>query len=34
MGSDVNFDGIATAFEDEIYGSAKGQIRLDVLWDD
>jgi S-adenosylmethionine-dependent methyltransferase len=34
MGSDVNFDGIATAFEDEIYGSAKGQIRLSVLWAD
>lgn len=34
MGSDVNFDGIATAFEDEIYGSSKGRIRLEVLWDD
>jgi hypothetical protein len=31
---DVNFDGIATAFEAEIYGSSKGRIRLAVLWDD
>jgi S-adenosylmethionine-dependent methyltransferase len=31
---DTNFDGIATAFEDEIYGSSKGFIRLHVLWED
>lgn len=34
MGRDVNFDGIATAFEDAIYGSAKGHVRLYVLWED
>ena len=31
---DVNFDGIADAFEQEIYGSSKGRIRLAVLWQD
>lgn len=34
MGPDVNFDGRATSFEGEIYGSSKGYIRLRVLWDD
>jgi S-adenosylmethionine-dependent methyltransferase len=34
MERDVNFDGIATAFEDAIYGSSKGRIRLSVLWED
>jgi hypothetical protein len=29
---DVNSDGIATAFESEIYGSSKGRLRLAVLW--
>ncbi len=34
MTGDVNFDGIATAFENEIYGSSKGRVRLAVLWTD
>ena len=34
MGSDINFDGIATSFEEEIYGSSKGHIRLHVLRED
>jgi S-adenosylmethionine-dependent methyltransferase len=34
MTSDVSFDGIADAFEMEIYGSSKGDIRLSVLWED
>lgn len=34
MVRDVNFDGIATAFEAEIYGSSKGRVRFAVLWDD
>ena len=34
MQSDTNFDGIATSFEEEIYGSSKGYIRLRVLWKD
>ncbi|CAA9411046.1 MAG: hypothetical protein AVDCRST_MAG03-1867 [uncultured Rubrobacteraceae bacterium] len=34
VGSDVNFDGRATGFEVEIYGSSKGHIRMRVLWDD
>jgi S-adenosylmethionine-dependent methyltransferase len=31
---DVNFDGIAGTFEQTIYGSSKGYIRLSVLWED
>jgi S-adenosylmethionine-dependent methyltransferase len=31
---DVNFDGIASAFERDVYGSSKGRIRLAVLWED
>lgn len=34
VGPDVNFDGRATSFEKEIYGSSKGYIRLRVLWED
>jgi len=34
MTSDVSFDGTADAFEREIYGSSKGEIRLRVLWQD
>jgi len=34
MTPDVNFDGLADAFEHEIYGSSKGKIRLHVLWQD
>jgi S-adenosylmethionine-dependent methyltransferase len=34
MASDVSFDGMADAFEAEIYGSSKGEIRLGVLWED
>jgi S-adenosylmethionine-dependent methyltransferase len=34
MTGDVNFDGIATAFERDIYGSSKGRVRLAVLWTD
>lgn len=29
---DVSFDGIATEFESDIYGSTKGAVRLAVLW--
>lgn len=32
--SDRNFDGISEHFASKIYGSLKGQIRLDVLWRD
>ncbi len=31
---DVSFDGIAAAFERDIYGSSKGRVRLGVLWED
>lgn len=31
---DVNFDGIAGTFEQDIYCSSKGYIRLSVLWED
>ncbi|CAN5584056.1 hypothetical protein BH24ACT22_BH24ACT22_15480 [soil metagenome] len=31
---DTNFDGIASHFEEEIYGSSKGYIRLQVLVED
>jgi len=34
VGIDVNFDGMAGSFEEAIYGSSKGYIRLGVLWDD
>ena len=34
MSSDVDFDGKAEGFEEEIYGSSKGYIRLRVLWED
>jgi S-adenosylmethionine-dependent methyltransferase len=34
MRGDVNFDGIAAAFEAEIYGSSQGRVRLAVLWAD
>lgn len=34
MTHDVNFDGIAGAFEQTVYGSSKGYIRLSVLWED
>ena len=34
MRSDTNFDGIAEEFEEEIYGSSKGYVRLNVLWED
>ena len=34
MGHDINFDGRAASFEEAIYGSSKGYIRLRVLWDD
>ena len=34
MAPDVNFDGRAAGFEEAIYGSSKGYIRLRVLWDD
>ena len=32
--SDTNFDGIATSFEKQIYGSPRGYVRLHVLWED
>jgi S-adenosylmethionine-dependent methyltransferase len=31
---DADFDDIASVFEDEIYGSSKGRVRLHLLWDD
>ncbi len=34
VSADTSFDGIAGAFESEIYGSSKGYIRLRVLWED
>jgi S-adenosylmethionine-dependent methyltransferase len=34
MRPDTCFDGIASAFEEEIYGTAKGRVRLEVLWTD
>jgi S-adenosylmethionine-dependent methyltransferase len=34
MRSDTCFDGIASTFEEEIYGTAKGRVRLEVLWTD
>lgn len=32
--SDINFDGKAASFEEWIYGSSRGFIRLSVLWED
>lgn len=32
--SDINFDGRAAGFEESIYGSSKGYVRLHVLWED
>jgi tRNA 5-carboxymethoxyuridine methyltransferase len=34
MRSDTCFDGIASTFEEEIYGSSRGHIRLQVPWAD
>lgn len=34
MRSDADFDGIATTFDQDIYESSKGHIRLNVLWED
>lgn len=34
MRQDTYFDGIASTFEEEIYGTAKGRVRLEVLWTD
>jgi len=34
MRADADFDPIATAFEEDIYGSTKGAVRLAVLWED
>jgi len=31
---DVNFDGRAERFVERIYGSAKGELRLSLLWED
>jgi len=31
---DVNFDGRAERFVERIYGSAKGELRLNLLWED
>jgi len=31
---DVNFDGRAERFIERIYGSAKGELRLSLLWED
>ncbi len=34
MGTDIHFDQLAERFERKIYGSAKGELRLQLLWDD
>ena len=34
MKSDSDFDDIAGSFEEDIYGSSKGYVRLNVLWED
>ena len=34
MRPDSCFDGIASTFEAEIYGTTKGRVRLEVLWTD
>src|SRR5579859_2738632 len=34
MRPDTSFDRIAAEFEAQIYGSAKGRLRLDLLWTD
>jgi S-adenosylmethionine-dependent methyltransferase len=34
MRSDVHFTTIAKAFEQDVYGSSKGYIRWNVLWED
>ena len=34
MTPDPDFDGIAAAFEEDVYGSTKGAVRLAVLWED
>jgi len=34
MQPDRCFDGIASTFEEEIYGTTKGRVRLEVLWTD
>lgn len=34
MRSDTDFDGLAATFEEDVYGSSKGYVRLSVLWDD
>jgi S-adenosylmethionine-dependent methyltransferase len=31
---DTSFDEIADAFEAEVYGTSRGRVRLDVLWED
>ena len=32
MRSDSCFDGLASTFEAELYGTTKGRVRLEVLW--
>lgn len=34
MTDDIHFDQLAERFERKIYGSAKGDLRLQLLWDD
>ena len=34
MRADADFDPMATAFEEHMYGSTKGVVRLAVLWED
>jgi len=34
MTPDADFDRIAASFEEDVYGSTKGAVRLAVLWDD
>lgn len=34
MTGDIHFDELAERFERKIYGSAKGDLRLQLLWDD
>jgi S-adenosylmethionine-dependent methyltransferase len=33
-GSDADFDDLGDAFEADVYGTTKGRVRLEVLWED
>ena len=34
MRVDANFDECGAVFEADVYGSSKGYVRLEVLWED